>query len=183
MGEFRLESGRGGKPRRLSALLILGLDPGSLHTGYGLVESDHGKIRSVGFGRFSCPPKAPLPQRLGYLSRELRLLIDSTQPDSAVMETSFHGPNTRSLIVLAQARGALLAVLGKSGLEVREYSPAEIKMAVVGNGRADKRQVAHMVRLLLTLGDQKASEDATDALAVAICYAHRHKLEQLEQGF
>lgn len=103
-------------------------------------------------------------------------------PDLAALETPFHGMNARSLIVLAQARGALLAALAGSGLEIREYSPAEVKSAVTGNGRADKEQVARMVRLLLaTAGDGWAS-DATDALALALCCAQRLRLDRLRES-
>jgi crossover junction endodeoxyribonuclease RuvC len=95
-----------------------------------------------------------------------------------VLETPFHGLNPRSLIVLAQARGALLSVVGGRRVEIREYSPAEIKSAVAGNGRADKQQVARMVRLLLRLEGELAP-DATDALAVAICAAHRDRSDRI----
>ncbi len=160
-------------------MLILGLDPGSLHTGYGLVEKRGSSLEAVASGRFSCPPRLPLPQRLAFLSAELARLVEEFAPETAVMESLFQGLNPRSLIVLAQARGALLAVLASRGLEVREYSPAEVKTAVTGNGRADKEQVSSMVRLLLRLGGDRLSRDATDALAVAICCAHRLRLDRL----
>ena len=101
-------------------------------------------------------------------------------PDVAVLESLFHGVNPRSLIVLAQARGALLATVARLGLPVAEYSPAEVKTAVTGHGRADKAQVARMVVLILGLGSgEKLSSDASDALAVAICYAQRLRLDSL----
>jgi crossover junction endodeoxyribonuclease RuvC len=96
-----------------------------------------------------------------------------------VLESPFHGASSRALIVLSQARGALLAVLGRHGLEVCEYSPAEVKSAVTGNGRADKRQVARMVQILLGLDTAGTNSDATDALALAICYAQRGRLDRL----
>jgi crossover junction endodeoxyribonuclease RuvC len=109
--------------------------------------------------------------------------VTQWQPDLAVLETPFHGMNARSLIVLAQARGALLAVLAGRSLEIREYSPAEIKSAVTGNGRADKEQVARMVRLLLAADPRQSwAADATDALAVALCCAQRLKLDRLRDG-
>ena len=95
------------------------------------------------------------------------------------LETPFHGLNSRSLIVLAEARGALLATLSGRGILLREYSPAEVKSAVTGNGRADKRQVAHMVKLLLALQGDGWASDATDALALAICAAQRARLDTL----
>lgn len=163
-------------------MLILGLDPGSRHTGYGLVETGDGSLHADDYGRFSCPASQPVPSRLATLTRQLRDLIDQRQPDVAVLETPFHGLNTRSLIVLAQARGALLAVLAERGVEIGEYSPAEVKSAVTGQGRASKDQVAQMVKLQLSLRDEKISPDASDALAMAICFAQRHRMDRLIAG-
>jgi len=160
-------------------VLILGIDPGSLHTGYGLVEKRGSALVHVDAGRFSCPRGMDLPRRLAHLAGRLEELIASRRPDLAVLETPFHGMNVHSLIVLAQARGALLAVLAGRGLEIREYSPAEVKSAVTGNGRADKDQVAHMVRLLLSERGAGWASDATDALALAICCAQRLRLDRL----
>ena len=160
-------------------MLILGLDPGSLHTGYGLIERQGSSLTPVDAGRFSCPRGLDLPRRLAHLAGRLDELIAARQPDLAVLETPFHGLNARSLIVLAQARGALLAVLAVRGVEVREYSPAEVKSAVTGNGRADKEQVARMVRLLLSARGDGWPSDATDALALAICCAQRLRLDRL----
>jgi crossover junction endodeoxyribonuclease RuvC len=160
-------------------VLILGLDPGSLHTGYGLIERQGSSLLPVEAGRFSCPRGLALPERLGHLAGRLQDLLARRPPDLAVLETPFHGMNAHSLIVLAQARGALLAVLAGRGIEIREYSPAEVKSAVTGNGRADKDQVARMVRLLLAARGESWASDATDALAVAICCAQRLRLDRL----
>ena len=162
-------------------MLILGLDPGSRHTGYGLVEWRQGEFCSVEYGRFSSAGKTPLPERLAGQCRSLDQLLDRRAVDVAVLETPFHGLNSRSLIVLAQARGALLAHLAGRGIEIHEYSPAEIKSAVTGQGRADKGQIARMVRLHLSLRETPDSSDASDALAVAICYAHRRRMERLTE--
>jgi crossover junction endodeoxyribonuclease RuvC len=160
-------------------MLILGLDPGSLHTGYGLVRREGSSLTPLDAGRFSCPRGEELPQRLAYLAGKLGEMVDRQRPDLAVLETPFHGMNSRSLIVLAQARGALLAALAGRGIEIREYSPAEVKSAVTGNGRADKEQVARMVRLLLSSRGEGWAADATDALALAICCAQRLRLDRL----
>ena len=165
----------------LILLLILGIDPGSLHTGYGLVEKRGSALTPLEAGRFSCPRDLDLPRRLAHLSQRLSELVERRPPDLAVLETPFHGMNAHSLIVLAQARGALLAVLAGRGLEIREYSPAEVKSAVTGNGRADKEQVARMVRLLLAARGEGWASDATDALALAICCAQRLRLDRLAQ--
>lgn len=161
---------------------ILGLDPGSVHTGYGLVERSGSRLRELDCGRFSCRRGMSMPERLGFLARELDRLVERTEPQVVVLEALFHGRNTRSLIVLAQARGALLSVLARRGLEVREYSPAEVKSAITGNGRAGKEQVSRMVSLLLGVDGEKLTADATDALAVAICGARRQRLDRLRSA-
>lgn len=163
-------------------MLILGLDPGSRHTGYGLVEKKDRALRAVDYGRFSCPASQPVPNRLAEMARQLGDLIEQWQPRFAVLETPFHGLNTRSLVVLAQARGALLAVLAARDLEIGEYSPAEVKSAVAGQGRASKEQVARMVKLQLSLVDDNLSSDASDALAMAICFAQRQQMDRLLAG-
>jgi crossover junction endodeoxyribonuclease RuvC len=161
-------------------LLILGLDPGSLQTGYGLVEKRGSAVVLVDAGRISCARSQALPARLAQLAARLGELVVRHRPDLAALETPFHGLNARTLIVLAEARGALLAVLAGSGVEVAEYSPAEVKSAVTGNGRADKAQVARMVELLLGPKVRDGlPPDATDALALALCCAQRRRLDQL----
>ena len=160
-------------------MLILGLDPGSRFTGYGLIRADDNRLEVVTHGRFSLPSSSSLALRLAKLSSQLASLLAERPPDVAVLETPFHGLNTRSLVVLAQARGALLAVLGSHGVEIGEYSPAEIKSAVTGSGQADKQQVSRMVALQLSLAQDTLSPDAADALAVAICFARRQRFDHL----
>lgn len=164
---------------------VLGLDPGSLHTGFGLVEKHGSALTLIEAGRISLPKDLAVPVRLARLLGEMGALVERCRPDLAVLETPFHGLNSRSLIVLAEARGVLLAGLAGRGIEIREYSPAEVKSAVTGNGRADKEQVARMVRLLLTV--EKATgegwpPDATDALALAICCSQRLRFDRLRDG-
>jgi len=156
---------------------ILGLDPGSRFTGFGVIDRLGSRLEAVAFGRIALPAAAPLAARLAHLGREVESLVRREVPEMAVIEALYHGVNPRSSIVLAQARGALLVTLARLGLEVHEYSPAEVKTAVTGNGRADKQQVARMVRLMLGLGEQKLAADTTDALAVAICFAQRQRLD------
>lgn len=158
---------------------ILGLDPGSRYTGYGLIAKRGSSLTVLSFGRFAAP-RRPLPERLAHLTGELRALVAAEEPDAAALETPFQGLNPRSLIVLAQARGALLAVLAEELRPIREFSPAEVKAAVSGYGRADKAQVESMVRRILGLGSKKLSADAADALAVAICCAQMTRYADLE---
>lgn len=157
---------------------ILGLDPGSRYTGYGVVDRQGSALRAVAQGRIALPPRDPLPQRLVFLCRELHGLVERFAPETAVLEALYRGVNPRSLIVLAQARGALLATLAAAGVEVREYSPAEVKSAVTGNGQADKQQVSRMVRIALRL-ERRLTPDASDALAVALCFAQRLRMDRL----
>ncbi len=161
---------------------ILGLDPGSRHTGFGLIDRRGSQLAPIAQGRITVPAASPLPERLARLCGELRRLLRRFEPEAAVLETLFRGVNPRSLIVLAQARGALLATLAVAGVEIHEFAPAEIKSAVTGNGRADKEQVARMVSLILGLGGERLTPDASDALAVAICFAQRLRLDRLAVG-
>ena len=136
-------------------------------------------MRSVDYGRISCAAKMPVADRIAQMAVELEALTERWHPDVAVLETPFLGLNPRSLVILAQARGALLAALVKQGIAIAEYSPAEVKSAVSGTGRADKDQVKQMVRLHLSLGQSPLASDAADALALAICFAQRYRMDQL----
>jgi crossover junction endodeoxyribonuclease RuvC len=178
--------------RRREPVLILGIDPGSRHTGWGVLRWQGDEQRLVADGLLAPGAQLGLGERLAELQRELGGLVERYRPDAAAVETPYYGMNPRSLIVLAQARGAILAALASHRLAILEYSPAEVKTAVAGNGRADKREVARMVRLLLRLGDPPAGEDGrpgdgrsadtTDAIAIALCCARRYKLDQLRRG-
>lgn len=168
-------------PEPVAGTVILGLDPGSRFTGYGVIERRGSSLRPLGHGRISLPTDQPLAKRLAKLSHGIQALMDQYRPEVAVLESLFHGVNVRSLIVLAQARGALLATLARAELEICEYSPAEIKTALTGHGRAEKGQVSRMVSLVLGLKGAEPTADASDALAAAICYAQRLRLDRLER--
>lgn len=163
-------------------MVILGLDPGSLHTGYGLVERSGSRLVVLGHGRFSCPKTQSVPERLATLCARLDQLLDQVTPALVGVEAPFFGVNARSLVMLAQARGALLARLATRRLPIVEYSPAEVKSTVTGSGRADKTQVARMVGLLLGFGTGKLPPDATDALAIAVTAAQRFRFDQRVKG-
>jgi crossover junction endodeoxyribonuclease RuvC len=154
-------------------LIILGIDPGSRHTGFGLIDCAGAAPRLVASGRISLPSAAPLADRLLELADTLGALIARERPAIAAVEKPFHGVNARSAIVLAEARGAILVTLARAGVAIEEYAPAEVKSAVAGNGRADKEQVARMVGLQLALTARGLSSDASDALALALCAAVR----------
>lgn len=161
-----------------AAVRVLGLDPGSRFTGFGLVEIEGSRLRALAADRIVLSPALGLPERLARLSLELDALLDRFAPDLVAIEKPFLGVSTSSLIVLAQARGVLLAGVARRGVPVREYAPAEVKSAL-GSGRADKGQVARLVGLLLALDVSALPADATDALAVALCCAHRRRAETL----
>lgn len=163
-------------------MLILGIDPGSRHTGWGVLSWQGDEQRLVADGRLSAPLHLELPLRLAGLWRDVDELVERFGPDAAAVETPYYGMNPRSLIVLAQARGAILAALAGRGLEVLEYSPAEVKTAIAGNGRAEKNEVARMVRRLLRLGEDARAGDTTDAIALALCCARRYRMDRLRAG-
>jgi crossover junction endodeoxyribonuclease RuvC len=151
---------------------IFGIDPGSHRTGYGCVVSDGSRHRLVACGTISAPGSAPLPERLRAIHGALRALLDQHRPDCVAVEDVFHARNVRSALLLGHARGVALLAACEAGVPVAAYSPAEIKHAVVGFGRAEKRQVQSMVRLLLGLDAPPSPHDVADALAAAICHLH-----------
>jgi crossover junction endodeoxyribonuclease RuvC len=152
---------------------ILGIDPGSVTTGYGVIDYERGRLALVDQGSISTPRGAELAARLGIIHERLLAVIARTNPGAAAVETPFAGHNVKSLIQLSHARGVILLAVSSARLEVFEYSPRSVKSAVVGYGGAEKEQVAKMVRMLLPgCGPMKMTIDATDALAIAICHAH-----------
>jgi crossover junction endodeoxyribonuclease RuvC len=151
---------------------IFGIDPGSQRTGYGCVETDGRVTRLVLCGAISAPAADPFPQRLARIHRELLVLLNQCAPDCVVVESLFHAANVRSALILGHARGVAVLAAVEAGCPVVEYTPAEIKRAVVGYGRAEKHQVGQMIKLLLGLAAPPTPHDAADALAVAICHLH-----------
>ena len=149
---------------------VLGVDPGSLSTGWGLIVERSGKPELEDCGSIRLPAACVLADRLARLQIELEALVARLAPDAAAVETPFHGASARSALQLAHARGAILAVLARAGLAVAEYTPAQVKKAISGNGRAEKSQVGAMVERLLGLDRAGARHDGHDALAVAWCH-------------
>ena len=151
---------------------VLGIDCGTERTGYGVIESDGVAHQMIVAGVIRTNPKDSLATRLSQIASSLRTVIDAQAPQAAAVEEVFLSVNAKSALKLAHVRGVALLVAAESGLSIGEYSPLEVKTSVVGYGRAEKSQVQLMVRSLLTLEDGLA-EDASDALAVAICHATR----------
>lgn len=154
-------------------MIILGIDPGTLITGYGVVRSESGRIAVVTSGAIKNPSGMLMPLRLKSIFDELTVIIERFKPEEFAVETSFYGKNAQSALKLGQARGAVLVAATSRNLTISEYSPREVKKAIVGNGTASKEQVQAMVKTLLQLRTLPKHLDTTDALAVAICHAHR----------
>jgi crossover junction endodeoxyribonuclease RuvC len=151
---------------------ILGIDPGSRTTGYGVIDADGRTLRCVECGVVQAPAGLPLEKRLAMILKGLLEVVEELAPQVAAVEDIFHAVNARSALALGQARGVALAAVAMTGIVVHAYPPAVVKKAVTGRGRASKEQVGRMVRLLVGLR-REPRVDAADALAVAIAHAHR----------
>src|SRR5262245_11403046 len=151
---------------------IFGIDPGSRRTGYGCVETDGRRPRLVACGAISVPADASFAHRLSLIYRELSEQLRRCRPECVAVENLFHANNVRSALKLGHARGVAMLAAVEAGCEIVEYTPAEVKRAVVGYGRAEKPQVQQMVKLLLGMPQVPSPHDAADALAVAICHLH-----------
>ena len=152
---------------------VLGIDCGSERTGYGVIESDGQDHRMLAAGVIRTNTKAPFEKRLLEIACGLRRLIGEHMPEAAAVEGIFHAVNVKTALKLAHVRGVALLAVAEAGMQMAEYSPLEVKISVVGYGRAEKCQVQIMVQSLLGLPAIIESEDACDALAVAICHANR----------
>lgn len=160
-------------------MLVLGIDPGTATTGYGIVhEDDSGNLTARDFGVVSTSSKLPMPQRLLQIYREIKDIADLHQPDHGAVEKLFFQTNVKTAISVGQGRGVALLALAEAEIPIMEFTPLEIKQAVVGYGNADKQQVQNMIRALLGLDEIPRPDDAADALAVAICYLHSYRMNK-----
>ena len=153
-----------------NTLRVMGIDPGSATTGYGVIDSDGRSYRLVEYSGIHSPAHGSFAEKLRVIGEKLDEVIARLKPAACAVEDTFYALNVRSALKLGHVRGVALLVAARSGVPVWEYSPLEIKSALVGYGRADKRQVQEMVRRLLHLKDAPEPLDASDALAVAICH-------------
>jgi len=161
-------------------MLVIGIDPGTAITGYGLIkEHDDGSLTVIDYGVIRTAPENNMPNRLLLLHRKLKEVLLLHRPDSAAVEKLFFQKNVRTAISVGQARGVALLGLAEENLPIYEYTPLEIKQAVTGYGGADKNQVQQMVRAILDLDEIPQPDDAADALAVAICHVHSVHLQTL----
>lgn len=150
---------------------ILGIDPGVAIVGFGLIESDRGGLRMLQYGTITTPAGLPLATRLAQIGRDMEELIDTFQPDEMSIEELFFSKNITTGIAVAHARGVILCAAENRKLPIYEYTPMQVKQAVVGYGLAEKKQVMDMTRRLLRLTAVPKPDDAADALAIALCHA------------
>jgi crossover junction endodeoxyribonuclease RuvC len=163
-------------------MLVIGIDPGTAITGYGLVrEGRDGNLAAVDFGVILTPAELPMPERLLALYRRLKEILILHRPESGAVEKLFFQRNVRTALTVGQARGVALLALAEANVPLGEYNPLEVKQAVAGFGGADKRQVQQMVRALLGLPEVPKPDDAADALAVAICHLHSARFKSMEE--
>jgi crossover junction endodeoxyribonuclease RuvC len=162
-------------------MIILGVDPGTAITGYGILKSDGDDLTMVAYGAITTPADWQMPRRLQHIYGELTALIAAHQPTDAAIEKLFFSKNARTALSVGQARGVALLAAAQAGLAVHEYTPLQIKQAVVGYGRAEKTQIQQMVKILLQLDSVPQPDDAADALAIAICHAHSARFERLSR--
>ncbi len=160
-------------------MLVLGIDPGTAITGYGVVHEQDDVLSLVTCGVVTTPSSEPLPGRLQSIYRGLSEVIHRWQPKEAAVEELFFSRNVRTALSVGQARGVALLALVDAGLPIYEYKPLEIKQAVAGYGGADKQQVQEMVRMLLNLDQVPQPDDAADAVAVAVCHIHSARMAAL----
>jgi crossover junction endodeoxyribonuclease RuvC len=151
------------------AKIILGIDPGIADTGYGVVKEEKGKLFCLAYGSIKTPAHDDLITRLLALHQELDKIIKTYQPQLASVEQLFFNKNVRTALIVGQARGVALLTLKQNKLPIREFTPSQIKQAVSAYGKADKKQVQKMVKLILNLEELPHPDDAADALAAAIC--------------
>jgi crossover junction endodeoxyribonuclease RuvC len=156
-------------------LIILGIDPGSNFCGYGILEIEKGKIVAAGCDVIKVNQSLTLAEKLREIHKVLSEVINQYKPDIAAVESIFYGKNIRSAFTLGHARGAILLALAQQDIPISEFSPREVKKSVVGNGNASKEQVQYMVQRILNLKNKPVSQDAADALAVALCQFNKER--------
>ena len=158
---------------------VFGIDPGSARTGYGCVQSDGSRHRLIACGAIATPASSSFPEKLKLIHVALATLIAQHRPDCVAIENVFHAINARTALKLGHARGVAMLAAVEAGVPIAEYTPAEVKQAIVGYGRAEKKQVQSMIQLLLGLAAPPSPFDASDALAIAVCHLHKINLRGL----
>lgn len=160
-------------------MIILGIDPGYAIVGVGVVEYIGNKFRILEYNAITTPAGMPTVERLQKIYQEMNMYIDKYNPDAMAIEELFFNSNQKTAINVAQARGVLLVAAANRGIPINEYTPLQVKQSVTGYGRADKKQIQQMVKMMLGLNVIPKPDDAADALAIAICHAHSNKMNKL----
>lgn len=163
-------------------MVILGIDPGTAITGYGIVSNKSGNLEMIDFGCINTSPKTIMPDRLVEIHSGMNRIINKYKPDVVACEELFFFKNLKTAITVAQARGVVLTSARLGKIPVAEYTPLQVKQAISGYGRADKKQMQKMVKVILNLDIIPEPDDAADALAVAICHASSEKFLNLKSG-
>lgn len=153
-------------------MIILGIDPGLAIVGYGVISYQVPRIETMAYGAITTPAHTPVPSRLLRIRQDLLLLLDRYHPDEIAIEELFFNQNRTTGIPVAEARGVILMTAEERGIKVFEYTPSQVKQAVVGYGKAEKKQVIAMTTMLLGLQKPPKLDDTADALAIAVCHAH-----------
>lgn len=158
---------------------ILGIDPGTATVGWAVIYAEEGNIRTAGHGCIETSKHLPDSERLLEIAKDLKKIIKKHSPSEAAIEEIFFFKNQKTVIKVSEARGVLLLTLKENGVKISEYTPLEVKQAITGYGRAEKKQVQLMVKQILNLKDTPKPDDAADALAIAICHLNSRKIKQL----
>ncbi|MCH5210153.1 MAG: crossover junction endodeoxyribonuclease RuvC [Oscillospiraceae bacterium] len=160
-------------------MVIIGIDPGYAIVGVGVVEYIGNKFRTLEYGAITTPAGMPTTERLKKIYAEITMYADKYKPDAMAIEELFFNSNQKTAINVAQARGVLLTAIANKDIPIFEYTPLQVKQSVTGYGRADKKQIQTMVKMLLGLNAIPKPDDAADALAIAICHAHSNKMNNM----
>lgn len=163
-------------------MIILGIDPGYAIVGYGVIRYEGGKMSVIDYGKITTEANIPLSKRLKLIYDSLTQLIETFKPDVVAVEELFFNSNVKTAIAVGHARGVIILAAANMNLKIAEYTPLQIKQAVVGYGRADKNQVQQMVKMFLGLDKVPKPDDTADALAVAICHAHSYRPKRVIGG-
>lgn len=160
-------------------MIIIGIDPGYAIVGVGVIEYIGNKFRTLEYNAITTPAGMPTTERLKKIYQEMNMYIDKYNPDAMAIEELFFNSNQKTAINVAQARGVLLVAAANRDIPICEYTPLQVKQAVTGYGRADKKQIQQMVKMMLGLNAIPKPDDAADALAIAICHAHSNKMNNI----
>jgi crossover junction endodeoxyribonuclease RuvC len=163
-------------------MIILGIDPGFAIVGVGIIEYKGNKFRVIDYFAITTKAHTPIEQRLKIIYDSINETIEKYKPDYMAVEELFFNNNAKTAIAVGQARGVILLSAVNAGVPFFEYTPLQVKQAVVGYGRADKGQVQQMVKAILSLSSVPKPDDVADALAIAVCHAHSHRMSKLETG-